>query len=246
MRCTGVERRGRRAADDDHVGVGLPIAWKRSSEPARSAAMGRGVRLRRDACPTRRRRSPNGSPSRSWWSVDGGRRRCRPRRRWSTTALVDGLGRGRHAAGERRRCSATLSDTGDVAGSLRAGAAGAGAAGVVLMGGSFRSTSSIGDAGKGDLGDLQEANKNWRRLLARFLRWSQLVDATPARRLRRTARADDRFDAREPLVERRLVGRGDRDVADLAARPRRFAVVVEVRARDREHGVAVGHRRRCS
>ena len=41
-------------------------------------------------------------------------------------------------------------------------------------------------------------------------------------------------------MERVVVGRGDRDVADLAAGSRLLGVVVEVRARHREDRGAVG------
>ena len=59
-----------------------------------------------------------------------------------------------------------------------------------------------------------------------------------------------RVDERDERAARELSSSGrravDGDVAELAPGPRRLAVVVQVRARDREHRVAVGHRRRCN
>ena len=52
---------------------------------------------------------------------------------------------------------------------------------------------------------------------------------------------DEVLHARERRSSAASSARGHGDVADLAAGPRRLAVVVQVRARDREHRVAVGH-----
>ena len=63
----------------------------------------------------------------------------------------------------------------------------------------------------------------------------------------RSTRVDERRAARRGAASSSVASaRGDGDVADLAAGRGRLAVVVQVRARDREHRVAVGHRRRCS
>ena len=99
----------------------------------------------------------------------------------------------------------------------------------------------------------QHTDEALRRLGLRRGRRSRSC-ARPARspdrrgtRVSRRSTRDERLHARRGALRASAASRrDDRDVADLAARARRLAVVVEVRARDREHRVAVGHARRCS